>query len=530
MSAALVCIDTPLSHKLLKSTGLVGGFTLLSRILGFARDLIIAGTFGANAGTDAFFVAFKIPNFLRRLFAEGAFAQAFVPVLSDYRERGDAAATRLFVAHLTGGFALILSLLTALGMIAAPVLIWLFAPGFHSQPEQYGLSVELLRLTFPYLFFICLTALAGGVLNTWNHFAIPAFTPVLLNLCMITAALGLAPRLERPIEALAWGVLAAGILQLAVQLPMMKQMGLLPRPRLDWKDPGVRRVLRLMAPALLGASVGQLNLLINTLIASLLTTGSISWLYYSDRLVEFPLGLLGVGLATVILPHLSRTEARNDRRAFAEALDWALRWLMLVGLPATLGLILLAEPLMYTLFQHDQFSPEDARMAARSLMAYGIGLMGFLGVKILVPGFSARQDLTTPARFAVYSVAVNLLLSLLLTLVIAPAGWRHAALALAASLASLCNAGLLGVRLIRLGVYRTRPGHATFLGRVLIGNLALAGTLMAATQMLGWEPLGPAHRAMQLLFCITLGMAVYGAALWLSGLRPRHLALSGEPA
>lgn len=519
-----------MSQQLLKSTGLVGGLTLLSRILGFARDMIIAGAFGANAGTDAFFVAFKIPNFLRRLFAEGSFAQAFVPVLSGYRERGDPAATRRFMANLTGGFALLLSLLSALGMIAAPVLIWLFAPGFHDQPEQYALSVELLRITFPYLFFICLTALAGGALNTWNHFAIPAFTPVLLNVSMIAAALLLAPRMEQPIEALAWGVCAAGILQLAIQLPMMRRLGLLPRPRVDWKDAGVRRVLQLMAPALLGASVGQLNLLINTLLASLLTTGSISWLYYSDRLVEFPLGILGVGLATVILPHLSRNQARQDPGAFAESLDWALRWLLLVGLPATLGLIQLAEPLMYTLFQHDHFSPEDARMAARSLMAYGVGLMGFLGVKVLVPGFSARQDLVTPARFGVYAVLANLALSLLLALVIAPAGWEHAALALAASLASIINAGLLGFRLIRLGVYRKQAGHGVFLGRILLGNLAMAGALWAVTGALSWESLGTAHRALQLLLCVALGMAVYAAVLWLAGLRPRHLLLSDKPA
>ena len=297
---------------MLKSTGLVGGLTLVSRLLGFARDVIIAGFFGANAGTDAFFVAFKIPNFLRRLFAEGAFAQAFVPVLASVREQRSQTAPREFIARVTGSFALVLSLLTGFGMLAAPLLIWLFAPGFHDHPEQYSLSVGLLRITFPYLFFNCLTALAGGILNTWQHFAVPAFTPVLLNLSMIAATLGLAPQLDPPILALGWGVCAAGALQLAFQLPALHRLGLLPRPRIDFADAQVRRVLRLMVPALFGASVSQLNLLINTLLASLLATGSISWLYYSDRLVEFPLGIFGVGLGTVILPHLSRSQARRD--------------------------------------------------------------------------------------------------------------------------------------------------------------------------------------------------------------------------
>lgn len=503
----------------------MGGLTLVSRVLGFVRDMVIAGFFGANAATDAFFVAFKIPNFLRRLFAEGTFAQAFVPVLSGCRETQGDDAARAFIARVGGSFALILALLTGLGMVAAPVLIWLFAPGFHGHPEQYDLSVDLLRITFPYLFFICLTALAGSILNTWNHFAVPAFTPVLLNLCMIMATVWLAPHLDQPIQALAIGVFAAGALQLAFQLPALKRLGLLPRPRIDFRDAGVRRLLQLMAPAIFGASVGQLNLLINTLIASLLATGSISWLYYSDRLVEFPLGIFGVGLGTVILPHLSKSQARRDPGDFSRSIDWALRWLLLIGLPAALGLILLAEPLMYTLFQYDQFTQEDARMAARSLMAYGIGLMGFLGVKILVPGFSAREDLITPARFGVYAVIVNLALSLLLALLLAPAGWAHAGLALAASLASLVNAGLLLGTLYRQRVYRPEPGFRRFLLRVLLANLAMGGVLLftaASTAWAGWA----AHvRVLQIGLWIALSIGAYSLTLALAGLRPRHLLL-----
>lgn len=503
----------------------MGGLTLISRMLGFVRDMVIAGFFGANAGTDAFFVAFKIPNFLRRLFAEGTFAQAFVPVLAACRERQGHTAVRDFIARVSGSFALILMLLTALGILAAPLLIWLFAPGFHGHPEQYGLSVDLLRVTFPYLFFICLTALAGAILNTWRHFAVPAFTPVFLNLCMIMATVWLAPAFDEPIRALAVGVLAAGGVQLAFQLPALHRLGLLPRPRVDFRHAGVRRVLRLMAPALFGASVSQLNLLINTLIASLLATGSISWLYYSDRLLEFPLGIFGVGLGTVMLPHLSRSQARNDPGDFSRSLDWGLRWGLLIGLPATLGLVLLAEPLMYTLFQYDQFTPEDARMAARSLMAYGLGLMGFLGVKILVPGFSAREDLITPARFGVYAVGVNLVLSVLLALAFAPVGWAHAGLALAASLASWVNAALLLARLATSKVYRPQAGFRAFLSRVLLANLALGMLLRIPAGQFVWMNLAASARVLDLALWIGLGIAAYALTLVLAGLRPRHLLL-----
>ena len=515
-----------MSTQLLKSTGLVGGLTLISRILGFVRDMVIAGSFGASAGTDAFFVAFKIPNFLRRLFAEGAFAQAFVPVLSSVRARQGDETARDFIVRISGSFALILSLLTGMGMLAAPWLIWLFAPGFHDKPEQYGLSVELLRITFPYLFFICLTALSGGILNTWNHFAIPAFTPVLLNLSMITATLWLAPRFDQPIHALGWGVFAAGLLQLAFQLPALHRLGLLTWPKLDFRNPHVHRVLQLMTPAIFGASVSQLNLLINTLIASLLATGSISWLYYSDRLVEFPLGIFGVGLGTVILPHLSRSQARKDTDHFSQSIDWALRWLVVIGLPATLGLILLAEPLMYTLFQYDQFTPEDTRMAARSLMAYGIGLMGFLSVKILVPAFSAQEDLRTPARFGVYTVIVNLGLSALLALWLAPPGWAHAGLALAASLAALVNAALLLIRLYRQKIYQPQPGLIPFILRTLAANLGMGSLLIGAMEWLNWQDIPASGRVMQLSTCILTAIFVYGLGLLVAGLRPRHLMLA----
>ncbi len=514
-----------LSKHLLKSTAVVGGMTLISRILGFIRDVAIARYFGADTGTDAFFVVFKIPNFLRRLFAEGAFSQAFVPVLADYRERRGPAETQAFLDNTAGTLILALALLAGIGAVAAPLLILLFAPGFYQNPEQYGLGVEMLRIVFPYLFFICLTAFSGGILNTWGNFAVPAFTPVFLNLSMISAAVWLAPQLSEPIKALAWGVLLAGVLQLGFQLPALWRLGLLPRPRIDFGDPGVRRILRLMAPAIFGTSVGQLNLLFNTLIASFLVSGSVSWLYYSDRLVEFPLGIFGIAIGTVMLPHLSKNHANLDPRGFSHALDWALRWMLLIGLPATLGLVVLAKPLVYTLFQYQHFSSHDAEMAARSLMGYSVGLLGFIGVKVLVPGFSARQDLRTPALYGIYTVAANLLLSLALVWQAAPLGYGHAGLALATALAALLNAGLLLAKLLRERVYRPEPGWPGFLGRVCLACGAMAAILAHAAGAYRWPDWTLAERALNLGFWIAAGFGVYLLCLALTGLRPRHVLL-----
>lgn len=511
----------------MKSTAVVGGMTLLSRILGFIRDMVIARYFGADGGTDAFFVAFKIPNFLRRLFAEGAFSQAFVPVLSDYKEQHGPAATKIFLDHTAGSFAVVLALFSGVGMVAAPLLVLLFAPGFYGHPEQYGLSVEMLRITFPYLLFICLAAFSGGILNTYGNFAVPAATPVLLNLAMISATLWLAPHLAEPVVALAWAVLLGGVLQLAFQLPALSRLGLLPRPRLGFRDPGVRRIMGLMAPAIFGGSVSQFNLLLNTLIASFLVSGSVSWLYYSDRLLEFPLGIFGVALGTVILPHLSRNHAGGDAAGFSSALDWALRWVLLIGLPATLGLVLLAEPVMSTLFQYNRFSAHDATMAARSLMGYSVGLLGFLGVKVLVPGFSARQDLVSPVRYGIYAVAANIVASLVLVFALAPEGWAHAGLALATSLAAGVNAALLLTRLLKEGAYRPAPDWGPFLARILFANLALAALLGYGAARFPEQPAAAFDRVVDLSLWIGSGLVVYVLCLAAVGFRPRQLALSG---
>ena len=510
---------------MLRSTVVVAGFTLLSRLLGFARDLLIASLFGANGGTDAFFVAFKIPNFLRRLFAEGAFSQAFIPVLSQTRETADPQDLQRFVNRITGSFALVLVLLTGFGILLSPSLVWLFAPGFRDHPDQFALTQELLEITFPYLFFIAMTALAGGLLNTFGFFAIPAFTPALLNGAMMAAAVWLAPRMEPPILALGIGVFIGGALQLLIQVPALLKIGLLDWPRIDFSHPGVRRVITLMTPALFGASVTQLNLLINTFLASLLTTGSISWLYYSDRLVEFPLGIFGVGLGTVILPYLSKKQSAGDLKSFSISLDWALRWWLLIGTPATLALIILAEPLMFSLFQHDQFTPEDARMAARSLVAYGLGLMGFLGVKIMVPAFSAQEDLKTPALIGIYCVGLNVVVSVCLALWLAPPGWGHAGLALSASLAATTNAILLGATLVRRGTYQPGKRWGLFGLRLLAANLLMALFLIVESHHTDWSTASNSARLIELFLCVTGGLGIFLVTLIALGLRPRHLLM-----
>lgn len=492
--------------------------TLISRLMGFARDILFANLFGVNAATDAFFVAFKIPNFLRRLFAEGAFAHAFVPVLADYKSKGSHAALKLFIDRTAGSLALVLTLLTLIGIIAAPVLIMLFAPGFLWEGNQYQLAVQLLQITFPYLLFISLTAFAGGILNAHGKFAIPAFTPVFLNICMIIAAIWLAPLMAEPVTALAWGVFIAGVVQLLFQIPALIRLGLMPTPRLGFKDAGVRRMMGLMLPAIFGVSVVQINLLVDTLFASFLPSGSVSWLYYSDRLVEFPIGIFGVALSTVILPHLAKHHADDDQQAFSQALDWGLKWVLLIGLPATLGLTLLAEPLLSTLFQYNEFGASDVQMAAKSLAAFSLGLLAFILIKVLVPGFTSRHDTRTPVRLGIYSMLCNLVLNLAL---IAPLA--HAGPALATSLAAYLNAGWLLLLLIKQQIYQPIGQWWPFLARVVLANTAMAFFLYYFTEADLWLNWNLSQRSLQLALMIGLAMLVYALALVLLGFRPRQL-------
>ncbi len=510
-----------MAKNLFKSISTVGGMTLISRILGFMRDMVIARVFGAGAGTDAFFVAFKIPNFLRRLFAEGAFSQAFVPLLSEYKTRREHAKVRDLVAHVSGALGAILMLVTVVGVVAAPLLIALFAPGFIDEESKFDLATDMLRVTFPYLLFVSLTALAGGILNTYGKFAVPAFTPTFLNVCMIAAALWLAPQMDEPITALAWGVFIAGVVQLAFQLPYVWKLGLLPRPRFRRGHEGVSRILKLMLPAIFGSSVAQINLLFDTLIASFLVTGSVSWLYYSDRLVEFPLGVFGVALATVILPSLSEKHAQAAPEQFSRTVDWGLRWVVVLGLPATVGLVLLAGPMLTTLFQYGEFSGQDVVKSSYSLMAYALGLCGFIMVKVLAAGFYARQNTRTPVRIAVICMVINMVLNVLFVFPLA-----HAGLALATSLAALANATLLYRALRRAEAYHPEPGWAALGWRVTVASVAMAAVLWFGTADLeAWQQWGAAQRAGQLLLWVTVGALAYAVMALLCGVRLRHLRL-----
>jgi len=505
------------SRQLYKSTAVVSGMTLISRVMGFVRDMLIANMFGVNAGTDAFFVAFKIPNFLRRLFAEGAFAHAFVPVLADYKRHADQDRLKLFIDRTAGTLALLLMVMTIMGVLAAPLLILLFAPGFLWEADQYGLAVEMLRLTFPYLLFITLTAFASAILNAHGQFAIPAITPVFLNITMILAAIGLASSLAEPIMALAWGVLAAGLVQLAFQLPALMRLGLLPRLRWGWHDDGVRRVIKLIAPAIFGVSVVQINLLFDTLMASFLSLGSVSWLYYSDRLVEFPLGILGVAVATVILPSLAKNHATDDVAAFSRSLDWGLKLVLLIGLPATLGLLLLADPLLSTLFQYHEFSADDVQMAGRSLRAFSLGLLAFILIKVLVPGFSSRQDTQTPVRFGLYSIVSNVLLNMALFLPLA-----HAGVALATSLSGYLNAGLLLHRLLKDKVYQPGQQWWRFIGQLLFASCSMSLCLYYLVDARLWLTWDATQRGLHLAMMIAIAIVVYALSLWVAGVRVRQ--------
>ncbi len=508
-----------MSKALLKSTGLVSAMTSLSRVTGFIRDMVYAQAFGAGAGTDAFFVAFRIPNFLRRLFAEGAFSQAFVPVFSEYQTQQARAELQELVDQVAGTLGAILLLITAVGVVAAPVLILLFAPGFTADAGKYELTVQMLRITFPYLLFISLTAFAGGVLNSCGKFAIPAVTPVLLNLTMIAAALWLAPRMEQPVVGLAWGVFIAGIIQLSFQIPFLRQVKLLPRPRWGWASRGVQQVLKLMLPALFGSSVAQVNLLIDTVLASFLVSGSVSWLYYSDRLVEFPLGIFGVALGTVILPKLSRQHASAETDGFSQTLDWALRWALLIGAPATVALVLLAGPMLAALFQYGAFDARDVEMSARSLMAFAFGLVAFMLIKVLAPGFYARQDTRSPVKYGLIAMGANTAMVLILVWPLA-----HAGLALATSLAAFLNAGLLFVNLLRRGIYQPRSGWTRFLLQLTVANLVMGLLLwFGAGNLEDWIHASARERLWHLTWLIAAGGGSYLLAVLAVGIRPRHL-------
>jgi len=516
--------------------------TMVSRVLGLVRDMVITTQFGTNAVTDAFWVAFRVPNFLRRLFAEGSFATAFVPVFTEVKETRSHAELRELMSRVAGTLGGALLLITALGLLLAPQLANLFASGADTDPAKQGLLVDLFRLTFPFLFFVSLTALAGGALNSFQRFAMPALTPVILNVCMIVGALWLAPRMEVPIMALGWSVLAAGILQLLFQLPSLKGINLLTLPRWGWNHPSVRKVMTLMIPTLFGSSVAQINLLLDTVIAAKLTDGSQSWLSLADRFLELPLGVFGVALGTVILPALARHHVGTDRDGFSDALDWGLRMTLLIAIPAMLGLVLLAEPLIATIFQHGAFSAFDTRMTALAVYGLSAGLPAFALLKVVLPAFYARQDTRTPVRAGVAALVANMVFNFIFLAVVyqlmvpdalkaqgvmAALGQQpglHLALGIASALSSYLNLGLLWYWLGKTDVYQRRPGWGRYLARLSVSCAGMVAVLLALLYWLpDFSPMGVWQRIGALALLVGGGGGTYLVLQVALGMRPRDL-------
>lgn len=510
---------------LLGSSAIVASMTFLSRILGLIRDVVLAGFIGATANADAFFVAFKIPNFLRRLFAEGAFAQAFIPVLADYRAAGDERAIQQFINKVTGMLGGVLLAVTAFMMVAAPVVTAVFAPGFTGDAAKFALTAEMLRITFPYLLFISLTGVAGAVLNSYGYFAIPAVTPVLLNICLIGSAVVASPWFEPPIMALAWGVFAAGACQLTLQLPFLHRIQRLPKPVWDRKDEGVRRVMWLMVPALFGVSVSQINLLLDTVLASLLPSGSVSWLYYSDRLTELPLGVFGIAIATVILPNLSDLQAQKNAEQAKRVLDWAVRMVVLIALPATVALWILSEPILVTLFQYGAMQEHDIVMATLSMRAYALGLLAFMLIKVLAPGFYAQKDTKTPVKIGIIAMVSNMVLNVAFVLPLMHFyNVGHVGLALATSCSAFINAVLLMRGLQAQDLFTWQVGWARFLLVLVFALVAMSATLMLLLpSMQNFAGLSWWLRASQLGMLVVAGALSFGVVGYLGGIRLAQL-------
>ncbi|MEM6484851.1 MAG: murein biosynthesis integral membrane protein MurJ [Pseudomonadota bacterium] len=513
------------SSGLLKSSVIVGTMTGLSRVLGLIRDVTLAALVGANANADAFFIAFKIPNFLRRLFAEGAFSQAFIPVLAECREQGGQSAVRELVDRIAGVLGGVLLVLTLIILIAAPLVVTVFAPGFLSDPFKFDLTRDLIRIMFPYLMLISLAGLCAAVLNSYGRFAVPAFTPALLNVSVISAAMFAAPEFNEPVYALAIGVVVGGIAQLVFQLPPLYRLAILPRPRWQPAHPRVRQVLTLMIPALFGVSVSQINLLLDSVLASLLPTGSISWLYYSDRLTELPLGVFAIAVATVILPTLSAQQAADREQDYRRTLDWAVRSVLLIGVPSAVALLMLAEPILITLFQYGAMGERDVIQASLSLRAYALGLCAFMLIKVLAPGFYARQDTKTPVRIGIWAMLANMVLNLILVYILLKffdAG--HAGLALATALSASLNAYLLWRGLLARGDYQFGAEWRLLLPRALGSTLAMITLLVALTPAFElWVTWNWIERSIRMAGLCVAGLGCYATCLFLTGVRVSHL-------
>jgi putative peptidoglycan lipid II flippase len=517
--------------KLAVKTSVVSGMTLLSRILGLVRDIVFARFFGAGLLMDAFLVAQRIPNMLRRFFAEGAFSAGFVPVMARYKERHTHDEAHEYIGAMAGTLGMVLFVVTLLGVIGAPVLVLIVAPGFVGDGGDFELAALMLRFTFPYLFFVSLTAFAGGILNTYGRFGVPAFTPVLLNVVLIAAAVWAAPLLDQPIMALAYAVFVAGIVQLLFQLPFLAAIRTLPRPRWRPRHEGVRRALRLMLPAIFGSSVAQINVLLSGIIASLLPVGSISYLYYSDRLMEFPLGLFGIALATVTLPYLSRLWANEEQREFAATLEWSMKIAILIAVPAAVGLVILAAPLVVTLFHGGEFDARSVRMTALALQAYALGLVGFSFVKVLAPAFFAREDTRTPVRIGIVALLANVVIGSSTAWYLTTSGFAapHAGLAGATSVAALLNALLLYRALRKADIIRHQPGWSALLLRVAFANAAMILVLWQMHRATTWWlGAGLADRVAWLSVSVAGGAAAYFLSLLVTGMRPAQFQMGHD--
>lgn len=507
-----------------RSTFIVSAMTMLSRVLGLVRDMVLLNVFGAGKDFDTFVVAFRIPNFFRRLFAEGAFSQAFIPVLTEYKTTKLHAEVQILISRVFGCLLMVMSLLTLISMIIAPVILYIYAPGFHSDPAKFDLAVDMFRLTIPYLMFMSLTAFASSILNSYGSFASPAFSPVLLNVAMIAGAWWLTPYMAQPIMALGWAVVAAGVLQLAIQIPELWKKKLLIPPKVDFKHEGVDRILKLMLPALFGVSVTQINLLLNTIWASFMQDGSVSWLYSAERMTELPLGLIGVAIGTVILPSLSMSKAEQDQAKFRRMLDWAARVIVLVGVPASIALFMLSTPIIQALFQHGAFDARDTQMTALALQCMSGGVLAFMLIKVFAPGFYAIQDTKTPVRVGLMAVAANAILNVIFIGIFKLIDWQaeHMALAIASSGSALVNAGMLYFYLHKKDIFRFGAHWKKLFIQFAIANIAMIVALWCA---LTWYDGSVSQwiRILEVVGLCLVGVIAYAVALLASGFRPRHL-------
>ncbi|MCZ0923775.1 murein biosynthesis integral membrane protein MurJ [Vibrio diabolicus] len=515
-----------MSKRLLKSGMIVSAMTFISRVLGLVRDVVVANLMGAGASADVFFFANKIPNFLRRLFAEGAFSQAFVPVLTESHAQGDMDKTRELIARAAGTLGVIVSIVTILGVLGSGVVTAVFGFGWfldwmHGGPAaaKFELASVMLKITFPYLWFITFVALSGAILNTLGKFAVSSFTPVFLNVMIILAAWFISPQMEMPEIGLSIGVFLGGLVQFLFQIPFLIKAGVMVKPKWGWREPGVVKIRTLMIPALFGVSVSQINLLFDTFIASFLQTGSISWLYYSDRLLEFPLGLFGIAIATVILPALSRKHVDAQSEGFAQTMDWGVRMVILLGLPAMLGLMVLAKPMLMVLFMRGEFSPQDVHQASLSLFAYASGLLNFMLIKVLAPGYYSRQDTKTPVKYGIIAMVTNMVFNAIFAYF-----YGYVGLAIATALSAFVNMALLYRGLHIAGVYQITKRTVFFIIRLVIAGAAMvAAILWQLEDMSVWLDWSFAHRSGVLGMLIGLGAVVYLVVLFLTGARLKDL-------